>query len=49
MNLWVKTISEGFLKKNNISKLYNQARSFLTKKKYSTEKFKLNFENPNIR
>ena len=42
--LWVKTISDGFLKKNNISKLYNKARNFLTKKEYSTEKFKLNFE-----
>ena len=45
---WVETISEGFLKKNNISILYNKARNFLTKKEYSTEKFKLNFENPTL-
>ena len=28
-----------------ITHLYNKVRNFLTKKKYSTEKFKLNFEN----
>ena len=34
--------------KNNITKLYNKARNFLTKKEFSEEKFKLNFENPTL-
>ena len=43
-DLWKQTIQENFVNKNRISNLYNKARNFLTKKAFSTKKFKLNFE-----
>lgn len=33
---------------NEITSLYNKVRNFMTKKPYSTEKYKLNFENPEL-
>ena len=39
-----KEFIKGFLDKNEVSRLYNKVRNFLTKKEFSTKKFKLNFE-----
>ncbi len=44
---WKKFI-QSFLDENRISRLYNMARNFLTKKDFSTKKFKLNFENSTL-
>ena len=45
--LWEDTL-RNLVDKNSISRLYNKTRNFLTKKEYSNNKFKINFENSTL-
>lgn len=45
--LWEQTLKH-FIENNTITRTYNKTRNFLTKKPFSTHKFKLNFQNSTL-
>jgi CRISPR-associated protein Cpf1 len=47
-NDFYNDFDESFAELGNIIPLYNQVRNYVTQKPFSTEKFKLNFENPKL-